>query len=517
MKIYVEDDYKHFSRQGKTYPCIILFTDNWDDYSYKTTFNVAYFPESTKREDFGITKIVCKLLSNEKDGKYTDDWTRNYLENEFENLDENFISLGQDISFYKNIKQYLDEEQIKEVLSALRDCGFDRTLLKGFRHSAISSSLFRSLRASEVLNQVRYILYSDKQQFKLNFIFSPKYNPNQDVTIAFNFDSINHKYFPNRIIAILGENGVGKTQIINALPTFIQNTDTMFNLIIHISNSYYDKGIIHHEFQHPEYKYYGIIKTINVTEKVNDVEKVIEKQTVLSKEDQIENIKEFIKNIVDRYEDYEEKESILKSFGDIQTLFPRINFEEIINYLQPEKKEDSLKIPTFIEDFTNLSSGESILIYNLINILSNIQVNSIFLLDEPEIHLHPNFITSYMEFLYTILERFDSFALIATHSTFVIREIKADCVYVVTRNSENFCEVNLVKKQTFGTNAMTLANNIFDNDLIQPYFIKQIKKYIYREQPSEEDIYNFFEYDEYHKLDLGIKMKIHSLYEELHD
>lgn len=482
------------------YPCVFLESDNWDDYSFKTTFYVSFYKAEGIKIPIGRTKIVKNDLTVEE-GKH-DAWTLDYLQEDFESLATDFASLGQDESYYQNLKK-IDTMFLIEILVGLRDCGFDRNYLNGFKSRSVKDSLFRSITAEKMLNQAKFILFAENLEnaFHFNFEFVPHYNFEQKINIELNFDTKN-KYFPNRIIGVVGENGAGKTQIINQLPLYIQRNNTMFNKIIHITNSYYDKGVVFDTELRPEYHYFGLVARKDG------------KEIILSKENQIEELKNVINMIIDRYKKEIDSDLIKRSFMDISKLFYRVNFDKIIEEFDKEdSKSESLDLNTFLSDFKLLSSGESILLSNLIKILGCISFNSIFLIDEPEIHLHPNFITSYMEFIYKILNRFDSYAFIATHSSFVVREIKADCVLVIRRSKNNECDITPVTRQTFGTNAMSLAINIFENDEIQPYFITQFKLAVY-EGLSEEEIFKIFEFDENHKLDLGIKMKIHSLIEE---
>lgn len=63
-----------------------------------------------------------------------------------------------------------------------------------------------------------------------------------------------------------------------------------------------------------------------------------------------------------------------------------------------------------------ISSGESTLLYLFCNIISNIRFDSLLLFDEPETHLHPNAITALMSAIYKLLDEFQSYAIIVTHS-----------------------------------------------------------------------------------------------------
>lgn len=144
--------------------------------------------------------------------------------------------------------------------------------------------------------------------------------------------------------------------------------------------------------------------------------------------------------------------------------------------------------------------------------LSNIRFNSLLLFDEPEVHLHPNFITKFMDFLYQMLKNFDSFAIICTHSTFIVREVKADSVYVLNR-IDNYCTVRKIKYESLGANAMTLANDIFENVEIQPFFQKEIKRMVHDGLSEDEIIKNLKSFEDM-TLDIGINSLVHYMVKE---
>ncbi|USN56073.1 MAG: AAA family ATPase [Candidatus Peribacteria bacterium] len=62
--------------------------------------------------------------------------------------------------------------------------------------------------------------------------------------------------------------------------------------------------------------------------------------------------------------------------------------------------------------------------------------NSLLLFDEPETHLHPNMIFRLMKVLNKILETYDSYAIIATHSAIVIQQIPSKHVMVLKNEDE---------------------------------------------------------------------------------
>lgn len=511
MLFYVLQDIIELS-QGLNYPSIILIKNNWDDFSLRTKFDVYYKENQEITPQFiGEIKILHKNLKVKNGEDYV--YTYDLIDKKFEELNENYMTLGQNIGFYETLKHYFNIQQIETILSSLRDCGYKREYLNSFTHRGIYDSLLRSVSAERALNDARTILFKtdDKSPFSFIYNFTPGYfeDKEKSVKINFNFDN-NNKYFPNRIIGIIGENSAGKTQLINKLPGFITVNKPIYNRVIHITNSYFDSGVdintIPENSQY-KYRYFGIIS------------KKDGKQYIQTKEEQIEEIKRLLLIIKKRCYNKNDSRYFIDSFTEIKQLFPNVRMNNVIDIMKAIMSEThESAFNEFVEDFKILSSGESILLSNLIKILSCVTYNSVFLLDEPEIHLHPNYITKFMNYLYKVTSIFNSFAIIATHSTFIISEIKSDCVFVIHRDSKNTCTISNVLRQTLGTNAMTLANDIFENNKITPYYINQIKRAFYENDAYiENDIYKMFEYDEKHSLDLGMKMTILTIWKKMHE
>ena len=95
-----------------------------------------------------------------------------------------------------------------------------------------------------------------------------------------------------------------------------------------------------------------------------------------------------------------------------------------------------------------------------------IKKNSLILIDEPETALHPNLEVSFMKILKSILETNESYAIIATHSAIVTREIPDKFVHVLSIRNRNEVTINKPVMKTFGSNIGDITNYIFD-DLFQ--------------------------------------------------
>lgn len=110
-----------------------------------------------------------------------------------------------------------------------------------------------------------------------------------------------------------------------------------------------------------------------------------------------------------------------------------------------------------------LSSGQQTFVDLVINILSLIKLNSLILIDEPENTLHPNLEVDFMRILQSILNDFDSFAIIATHSATIVREVPSEFVHVIKLNELSQPVINPPSIKTFGADIGTITNYIFDD------------------------------------------------------
>jgi len=124
----------------------------------------------------------------------------------------------------------------------------------------------------------------------------------------------------------------------------------------------------------------------------------------------------------------------------------------------------------------NSSSGESHFITSIIGLLATIKENSIVLIDEPEISLHPNW---QMQYIMHLKQTFKSFAschfIIATHSHFMISNLKPETSSVIslTRNSDNSLEANLIEAETYGWSIENILYSIFHVKTSRNYYIEQ--------------------------------------------
>lgn len=125
-----------------------------------------------------------------------------------------------------------------------------------------------------------------------------------------------------------------------------------------------------------------------------------------------------------------------------------------------------------------LSSGEIAMAGFVAQAAASIERGSLLLFDEPETHLHPNFVSEFMDLLQDLLAQTGSVALIATHSSFVVREVPRQRVSVLQlRDAEakrdvgeptkrRIVEVSRPQMQTFGASVDDISRFVFGDGAI---------------------------------------------------
>lgn len=455
---YVDSPYV-FDRTVKVaeYPCLSLLANRWDDYGVNASFGLSYYDEHGKRQFIGKLKII----GNVKKAENEHFWIYKSIEEGKCEIGNDMCSLGQDMDYYSNLKEVFGNQYIN-VLYALRDCSVFPLFAKDFENSIglYKRCLIRSDEAERTKREAPYLLkdidLNDKYSF--DYFFTPNY---ADHPTLIHFDFHNEGRIPNRLYAIIGKNGVGKTQFITTLPMniykkakdFFQPQVPIFSKVIAVSNCPFDHFEIPHQTVEFQYVYCGMSVLRNGY------------KTILADEDIKDKLHE---NLIE-----------IKScnrLGHLQNilspLFSEEELDDIINCEQFEKEKDWLDaIDAKYEIF---SSGQNTFLYLFSSVVANIRYDSLLLFDEPETHLHPNAITLLMTAINRLLERYQSYGIIVTHSPLIIKELFSRNVYIMKRMN-NMPSVKRIGMESFGENLTNLTEEVFDNKDITPYYVTMLK------------------------------------------
>lgn len=142
-----------------------------------------------------------------------------------------------------------------------------------------------------------------------------------------------------------------------------------------------------------------------------------------------------------------------------------IEFLEMMETLEfishPEVK--FFKGDDFNFDYT--SSGEKHFIYTMVNLLSQIDVNSLILIDEPELSLHPRWQMQYIRLLKNITKDFSScHCILASHSHFMVSDLDPLTSSLMSLSNERNkgSEVRISRLIKYDTYAWSAENILYE-------------------------------------------------------
>ena len=131
-------------------------------------------------------------------------------------------------------------------------------------------------------------------------------------------------------------------------------------------------------------------------------------------------------------------------------------------------KSDGLEL-----DFKEASSGETAILSTLFALIPLVEDNTLILIDEPEISLHPYWQSQYIRLLDKILEeRNNCHTIIATHSHLMLSDLPADRSSILSfiRNGKKV-DISFIEESTFGWSAENILLNVFGVPSTRNYYL----------------------------------------------
>lgn len=443
------------------FPAFEIDQYTWDDYSRKTRYKLYYWSKEDSQRNIGVVKIMKK----------GQDVTYGNLPDEFSNLDSEWCSLGQSLEYYSNIKLYLGNSYLT-ALSAIRDAAcFSQICDDFFNDPIFKISLLRERTADTALQFAQYVLAGFDYKVDREFVYRTilPYDTNNAISVRFNFGKVYDKDNLNRIIAIIGNNGVGKTTLLSKLVESLVNRKyndftpqmPVFSKVIAASYSIFDRFYNINNTSY-NYLYCGL--------RASENRLLSEEQLVARRKESSELIKSDDRRgtiLLDCMEKIMSKDLFDALFDD----------------------DGDFKEEVYLQIHERLSSGQKMLMNLIINIVGNIRANTLLIIDEPEVHLHPRGITEFVALVDKICKDYASCCIMATHSPIVIQELLSRNVIIMDRNVDGSPVVRPMRLESMGENLTTITQEIFGRNNNEPIFIKKIKRLVGK-STSLEDIIN---------------------------
>lgn len=427
---------------------------------------------------------------------------RRGCENTYDELDEqldtplgdDYCSLGIAPDYYSKLRDVVtDKREREELLTYLRDCTWNSRIYESFMDDEIFNiSLLREMESGKALKDGRFILLNRNpdEAYSFQYVFSPQ----KKVDVTWNV-SLSYKSEPfMRCLGLIGENGVGKTRMLSGMVKELVSHNgsslacTLFNSCLVLCSTPLDKYPIPADKDRIPYEVYSLEQDTDETETklVSALELILERPRLNGQE-----LFSVFRQILEKY------------IGDIRVYESYREDDKIKWRVNKTKVQESVRI---------LSSGELHTLLLLSHIYANVHFSSLLVIDEPEVHLHPSIIKDFMIILCEILSDFDSFAIIATHSPLVVREMANTNVFLMQKVENDILQIGKVPFDTFGEDTARLYKNIFGYDEADSYFMEVVRRLREEEYLDYKEIVDYLE--KYMKLSFNAKLLIRDLCSE---
>lgn len=477
-------------------PTWFLVQDYWNDYGFQTQYSL-HFATADSSTHVGLVKILRKGQTASDSLQITQD---------FDTLDESYVSCGTSLDYYEHLAS-MGAETRDMVLTALQDVVKSPELRTTFeQEGGWRTSLFRDQDAASI-NEFLLLAgsllsgnYTSLPSEELHFSFQMN---GWGESLTFDFSSGGSaepfewnppsKELPDRVIALIGRNGSGKSTVLARLARVAFGTAEQrsrgafaqlgsitpigigFPRIIAVSYSAFDSFVL------PGLPPMSGGETDEREQIVKDARRGEGRYIFCGLRDIAGELEARIQEdpSLEGFADREQRTllrpiaALAGEFGSTLELIKRQDrigdLEKVFGILATDSSLSFVAEDDFLQKlsrqqaellFMNWSTGQKIVMQIVASLVAHIAPRSLVLLDEPEMHLHPPLLATLMHVVRHLLDRRKAFAIIATHSPVILQETLARHIYIVRRD-EAITAISRPTIETFGENVGLLTSEVF--------------------------------------------------------
>ncbi|RQX84576.1 ATP-binding protein [Burkholderia anthina] len=479
----------------------------WDDFDYIVTFQV-HRSHNRQRQSFGEIKVLVNgyqdtskyfIEHGTPDGKSID--ITDLLK------PDKVVSLASDIDYYQRLRKALSDDALT-YLDGICDASYNYVQFPQYSTwPGFSGSLFRDGTAARAIlkkgKQIALGRYIPEKKFDITVDDLPQtFDP-----VTFNFDN-ERALGRTNINLVIGKNGVGKTTILRRIVDHIAGLAAngqswpYFHKVIVAAHSPFEDFDTKNALIDRLREHYALPDTVAPSQKDRHERQqlyVNEYSYIGFKNDDnafsLSWPKEHSAKSLVKIMEYDNDNLWWTEDSRFDRLFDTLRLSIDFDCLSLStcdggklefRKEESASRKTIRERKTSidfekgitfnkdgralsLSSGQRVYSYLLPCLVAEIDEESLLIIDEPELYLHPTMEIGLINMVKYLLTKTTSNAIIATHSSVMAREVERDGITLL-RHVDGRTQSSRPGFETFGAPIDLIIGEAFDDYRIKkPY------------------------------------------------
>ncbi|WP_052367762.1 AAA family ATPase [Algiphilus aromaticivorans] len=469
---------------------VVLSSDGWNDFGHQTRVDYRFRVSSLEPiQESGLIGFISPE---------TDQNGRGLLERLTSirggstitaTVEHRFFTMLPDMEAYRRLIQRLGPDDATKVLLAIHDL----VALKEFEPTvsildlATNSEVFS---LSFMRNSDSYFAYNNAGPLLRGLSREEKGNLSPTLAISFQLSVLQNQHslefnfdhaavLPKRIAVVIGKNGVGKSQTMGRIArAAIDGTNTLtdgsdvgrplINRLLAFAPTNEAESVFPTDKRNRPriwYKRYSMNRSRRSrrNEYLSDLIVQVARSTqMVASKSRWEIFIEAVSAITKPDELHLPTHSASHAYVPLSVLPQGAEQRVLERFASIDVRREPARVVS--GEGYPLSSGEISFLKFAAQASLHIENGSLLLLDEPETHLHPNFISRFVSLLDGLLEGTGSAAIIATHSAYFVREVFREQVTVLSVDSDNLVHAQRPKLRTFGADVGAISYFVFGED-----------------------------------------------------
>ncbi len=400
-----------------------------------------------------------------------------------------FFSMLPDMSAYREVIQFFGPDESRRFLLAIRDVV---ALVENRKDNKWLEQVFKTEVFTQAFmrNSSSFYAYKNAGSVLKGLDFEELVRPSNSINVKFQMDGLRNPHsltfgfdheaeIPRRTAVVIGKNGVGKSQTLGRIArAALEGSETLTDaegggrvlanrILAFAPTNEMDTAFPRNNWKHPKiwYKAFSLNRSKRSTRGFATSDLIVQlarSEEYVGRSRRWGIFREAVKAVRDS------EQLSLRHVGKTHHAVP---LDQLIRGGEQQQLDrfSSIDVSKEVVRLVGgrvfpLSSGEVTFIRFAAQASLYIDNGSLLLIDEPETHLHPNFIGNFMSLLDGILASTGSAAVIATHSAFVVREVFDEQVSILRLDQDGDVVTQKPNLRTLGSDVGAISYFVFGED-----------------------------------------------------